>query len=89
MPKQLTSNEDLALDLLNFSRFGPMGQVFIMEAIQAYTGLVVEGKVTGPVPGPGWVAIAEDVKARCEAFYSRHDRSTDSEEGEPARVQLA
>ncbi len=74
MPKPLNCNEDLVRDLLNHSKFGAMGQVFVMEAIQAYAAMVIEGKVTGPMPGPQWGAVAQDVKARCDAFYSRHDR---------------
>ncbi len=77
MAKKLKSNEDLVLDLINFSKFGAMGQVFVMEAIQSYAKSVVDkGK---PVDEPGamfsaelWYDIASDVKARCDAFYGRH-----------------
>lgn len=73
MAKTLQCNEDLVLDLLNYSPFGAMGQVFVMEAIRHYAASVVAGQdVNAPMPGPVWGQIAADVKKRCDAFYSRH-----------------
>jgi hypothetical protein len=73
MAKNLQCNEDLVRDLLNFSPFGAMGQVFVMEAIRHYADIVVAGQdVNAPMPGTVWEQIAADVKARCDAFYSRH-----------------
>ena len=75
MSKKLECNEDLVVDLLNYSKFGPMGQVFIMEAIRHYAGQVASGEdVNAPCPPGLWKEIGADVKARCEVFYSRHDR---------------
>lgn len=74
MDRQLTCNEDLVKDLLNFSPFGAMGQVFVMEAIRHYSALVVAGDEVGaPINKGVWTEIASDVKRRCDAFYSRHD----------------
>lgn len=69
--KKLECNADLVLDLMNFSKFGAMGQVFIMEAIRGYSQMVIDGKVGNP--HPAWPAIAVDVRDRCTAFYERHD----------------
>lgn len=82
MAKTINCNEDLVRDLLNHSSFGAMGQVFVMEAIQAYAAMVIDGKVTGPMPGAQWGAIAQDVKSRCDAFYSRHDRPAQEQPAE-------
>lgn len=80
MAKTLQCNEDLVLDLLNYSPFGAMGQVFVMEAIRHYAASVVAGqKVTAPMPASVWEQIAADVKKRCDAFYSRHDRASPEE----------
>jgi hypothetical protein len=78
MPKQLNCNEDLVRDLLNYSPYGALGQAFVMEAIQAYA----KGMLAAPradetdnefISQATWRGIAADVKARCDAFYRRHE----------------
>lgn len=75
MGKKLKCNEDLVVDLMNYSPFGPLGQVFVVEAIRKYA----EALVKNPLPdSPGamfnpsvWNAIAIDVKGRMDAFYNK------------------
>lgn len=81
----LNSNADLVEDLMNFSPYGAMGQVFIMAAIMEYADAVVRDSASKPdelakhgeqyklVSRETWAAIAMDVKQRCEAFYNRHE----------------
>jgi hypothetical protein len=79
MSKQLECNEDLVLDLLKFSKFGAMGQIFVLEAIRHYAEQVASGEdVNAPGPKDLWQAIGADVKERCDAFYSRHDRADET-----------
>ena len=78
MPKQLNCNEDLVCDLMNYSPYGALGQAFVMEAIQAYAkGVLAAPAVaeTGDdfISPVTWRGIAADVKARCDAFYRRHE----------------
>lgn len=74
MSKKLETNEDLVLDLMNYSPRGALGQVFVMEAIRAYAANVanlppVEGSM---IDGTSWKEVAEDVLKRLDAFYNRH-----------------
>ncbi len=89
-PATLDSNEDLVLDLLKFSKFGAMGQVFIVEAIRSYADdMAARDPATvgnGLVAGQAWVDIAKDVQARCGAFYGRHERG-ESAHAESATLQ--
>lgn len=76
--RKLDSNEELVLDLMRYSKHGPLGQVFIVEAIRTYAEkqaaekprALREGDLIDPAL---WRLIAVDVKSRCDAFYSRHD----------------
>lgn len=87
MPRtELNSNSDLVKDLMDFSPYGAMGQVFIMAAIMEYADAVVRDSVGQPedlashgaqyrlVSRETWAAVAKDVKKRCEAFYGRHEQ---------------
>lgn len=88
MPKttKLNSNSDLVEDLMTFSPFGALGQVFVMAAIMEYADAVIRDSVGQPselskhgeqyrlVGRKTWAAIASDVKQRCEAFYGRHEQ---------------
>lgn len=54
-------------------------QAFIMEAIQKYAKMVAEAPpIESPfISGVAWKNIAIDVVKRCDAFYNRHDVSTE------------
>ncbi len=80
MPRKLESNEDLVCDLMKFSPRGPLGQVFIIEAIRKYAetwaAMTPEQRKQYQDKSPlismeAWCAVAEDVKARCDKFYNR------------------
>ncbi len=70
------NNEELVLNLMNFSPFGAMGQAFIINAIREYSKAVVKDNEDGP-----WFEIAKDVQTRCDAFYSRHDPKPEEGKG--------
>lgn len=75
--KILESNEDLVRDLMRFSKHGPLSEVFIITAIQSYATWCVASQArdrseNDMVDPRLWRLIAEDVKARCDAFYGRN-----------------
>jgi len=72
----LETNEDLVMDLMTFSRFGPMGHVFVIEAIRGYAAQILAEPVRkanrhDTVDPELWRSIAADVKDRCDSFYAQ------------------
>jgi hypothetical protein len=82
MARRLT-NEDLVKNLMNFSPYGVLGQMFIMNAIREYAREVIdngdelinneekmmaEGKI--PVMShKAWVGVANDIAERMDYFF--------------------
>lgn len=73
----ILTNEDLVVDLMNFSPVGPLSQVFIMEAIRRYAEQVADAPPIehGLINGNSWKACAVDILERCDKFYNRHNTS--------------
>lgn len=71
---RINSNEELVIDLMNFSPYGALCQAFVMEAIQRYAKAVAAADAIDSdlVSGAAWKGIAVDIKARCDKFYNRH-----------------
>lgn len=74
--RKLESNRDLVDDLMTFSVYGGLAEVFIMEAIHDYAKRVAEAQ--SPSLNPlivrhAWQGVAEDILKRMDAFYNRHD----------------
>ena len=44
MARKLETNEDLVVDLLNYSPYGALCQSFIIQAIQSFASGVIENK---------------------------------------------
>jgi hypothetical protein len=82
MRKQLT-NEDLIVNLLNFSPYGGLCQSFIMQGLREYAQYVIDNKeeilkneeelaAKGKIPmisQKAWVGIAEDIAERIDMFF--------------------
>lgn len=72
----IVDNETLVIDLMNFSPFGPLGQMFVVEAIRQYAKKVAETPVKDDphemFSRETWRAIGQDVTERCDAFYNRN-----------------
>lgn len=75
-------NQDLILDIMNHSKFGPMAEVFVMSALSQYAEAIAKQDLTllsydmgrNPIVKPElWHGLATDIKRRIDAFYSRHD----------------
>lgn len=74
--RKIQNNEDLVRDLMNYSPYGGLGQAFVVYAIREYADKIAvadPASVEGLISGEAWVGIAKDVKARCDAFYNRHN----------------
>jgi hypothetical protein len=85
MARKLETNEDLLVDLLNYSPYGALCQSFIIQAIQSFASGVIEskqellkqeedlekqGKIS-LISHKAWVGIAEDVNKRMNEFYNK------------------
>ena len=82
MAKRLT-NEDLIKNLMNFSPYGVLGQMFIMQAIREYAREVIDNSdeiikneeqmiADGKIPmfsQKGWVGVANDIAERMDYFF--------------------
>lgn len=82
MAKRLT-NEDLIKNLMNFSPYGVLGQMFIMQAIREYAREVIDNgdeiikneeemMAKGEIPmfsQKAWVGVAKDVAERMDYFF--------------------
>ncbi len=74
MSNDRKTNTELVDDLMSYSRFGAMAQVFIIEAIRSYSSRIVENGepednkslFISPVL---WYNIAKDVLDRVEQNY--------------------
>lgn len=65
------TNQEFLIDLMKFSRFGPMAEVFIMEAVRiqakAVAALEPDTMDQRSMVSPHlWVEIARDIAARIE-----------------------
>lgn len=70
----IKNNEDLVKNLMTFSPYGAMGQIFVVEAIRSYAEQLAKQPVPKDNPDSMispvlWHAIATDVDARCKDFY--------------------
>lgn len=72
------NNGEFVRDLMNFSRYGALAQVFIIEAIRAYSEGVMQQEaadnpdaIVNPVV---WKAIGTDLFNKIEDRYSNTDQ---------------
>lgn len=78
------SNVELLVNLCEFSRFGALAQVFLMEAIRKYADAVATadpselGPATPLFNPVAWQGVAADIRKRVDEFYGR-DRVADAE----------
>lgn len=74
--RKLESNKDLLDDLMTYSPYGSLSEVFIMEAVHSYAKGVTEASalsLSSPVITNAWQGVAEDILKRMNEFYNRHD----------------
>jgi len=73
------SNVEIMEQLMNYSKFGAMSQVFIMAAIQSYAGTIIEGgrptteDNTAFISPMLWFDLAKDTQDRITAMYKENN----------------
>lgn len=71
------TNEEFVSDLMNFSSFGGLCQVFVIEAIRRYADQVAAADPaavdTQFLSGAAWVGLAKEIKAKVDAQYDVDD----------------
>lgn len=77
---KLKNNNDLVKDLMNFSPYGALCQMFIIQAISKYCDEVIAHEITekderGFVNPHAWKGTAEDIKKRMDDFYEQQKKS--------------
>jgi hypothetical protein len=75
--KELKTNETFVGELMMFSPYGALCQVFIIEAIRHYSEQVASQPVpaddgTGFISEKAWHGIAVDIQQRMKENYERH-----------------
>jgi len=76
------TNEELVRKMMTYSKFGPLAQAFIMEAITRYAKECAEmtdeqcdaADKDSMVNMRTWRALGQDLREQLEAFYGRHSR---------------
>ena len=67
------TNIEFVSNLMNFSRYGPLAQVFVIQALTHYSEAVAKAdpaRVDTPfVTGDAWVGVAKEIKAKLEEGY--------------------
>lgn len=67
------TNTEFVNDLMEFSRFGALVQLFVIQAIDSFATRVAmadPAKVDSPlIAGQAWVGVAKEVKEKLEAHY--------------------
>ena len=73
MPRR-KSNEEFVTDLMNYSRFGGLVQVFVIEAIRSYAEAMATADPakfdSDLLNGKAWIGVAQEVKAKLDAQYA-------------------
>lgn len=69
------TNTEFVEDIMEYSRFGPLAQLFVLEAISKYAKACANAKPedmdNGLISGEMWQAVAKDIHEKCEARYNK------------------
>jgi hypothetical protein len=72
------TNEEWVVRTINYSRFGALSQMFVMQAIEKYAeACAKEPAATFDSPmlnGAAWVGVATEIRDSLKAFYERPAR---------------
>ena len=73
MKKQKT-NEDLVRNIMNYSNYGALAQLFVIDAITKFADTVAASipdnyPDNGIVDPKAWIGVAKEIKAKLNAFY--------------------
>jgi hypothetical protein len=71
--KEPDTNVEFVTRMMEFSNYGALAQLFILESIRNWADLVAKAdpvKVDSPmISGQAWVGVASEIKAKLEARY--------------------
>ena len=79
MSRKINNNQELMVDLMEFSPYGVMSQMFIIEALSRYAKEVSEmtdeevaeyDKKRPMISTEAWRGTARDIKKRMDEFYN-------------------
>jgi hypothetical protein len=72
---QPETNVDFVTRIMEFSNYGPLAQLFILEAIRNWSDVVAKAdpaKIDTPmINGHAWVGVAKEIKAKLEDRSAR------------------
>ncbi|HGO6073748.1 TPA: hypothetical protein ACK3Q6_004472 [Burkholderia cepacia] len=73
------TNVEFITDLMEHSKYGPMAQMFVIEALAKYSKAVAEAKPESIGAAPfinsaSWQAVAREIHEKVEARYNRVGR---------------
>ncbi|WFU52249.1 hypothetical protein QA639_21310 [Bradyrhizobium pachyrhizi] len=70
MPKR-QDNISFVRDLMNHSQFGPLAQLFVLDALSKWADKVAEADpaaIESPmISGAAWVGVAKEIKGKIDA----------------------
>jgi hypothetical protein len=74
--KQPKTNVQIVRDLMEFSKFGALSQMFIIDAITKQAALVAKSRPSdypagGFVEPTAWIGVAKEIEARMAEAYGR------------------
>lgn len=82
-PASRMSNIEFVTELMQFSRYGALAQLFVMDALIKYSAVVSAATDPSPytsalIDGRLWIECGQDIKRQIDAFYDRDVQSQQS-----------
>jgi len=78
------TNIEFITDLMDFSNFGPLAQMFVIQALTVYSAKVAQADPdkmdNALVSGAAWVGVAKEIKAKLDSHYGLVPSSEFAEE---------
>ena len=71
MPKKRPTNIEFVTELMNFSNYGALAQVFVIEAISKYASMCAEQRIrdNGFLNPDTWQGVAKEIKGKIDKQY--------------------
>ena len=74
MSSQIQTNVEFVTELMQFSRYGALAQLFVVDANMKHAEAVAAADdpnafSNGLIHGPTWVDCAKDIKRQLDEFY--------------------
>ncbi|WP_247539140.1 hypothetical protein [Ralstonia pseudosolanacearum] len=81
MPNPKT-NIEFVCELMDFSRFGPLAQMFVIDALSKWSDKIAQTPIEelrrafegNPlINADAWQGVAAEIKAKLDAYFARQD----------------